>query len=122
MNRKIAGAALGLTAFATLSIAATATGLPAGAANSPPPSNLGCPAGYQLLSVAALEAIGPYVAPREVDSNGNNDGYVCGHAVPLGEAEAICKNDKGPVACELLAFDPPLPVYGFRDDVVAGRS
>jgi hypothetical protein len=121
MKQKIAGVALSLTAFATLTIAATATSGPAGAANSPPPSNTGCAAGYQLLSVAALEAVGPYVAAREVDSHGNNNGYVCGHAVPLGEAEAICKNHS-PVACELLAHNPPLPVYGFRDDVVLGRS
>jgi hypothetical protein len=121
MNRRIAGAALSLTAFATLTIAATATGGPAGAANSPPLTNTGCPAGYQLLSVAALEATGPYAAPGEVDSSGNNDGYVCGHAVPLGEAEAICKN-QSPVACELLSHNPPLPVYGFRDNVLPGRS
>jgi hypothetical protein len=119
MNRKIAGAALSLTAFASLTIAATATSLPAGAASSQPAPKTGCPAGYQLLSVAALEAIGPYVAPREVDSNGNNNGYVCGHQVPPGEAEAICQTHS-PVACELIALG--LPVYGFRDDVVPGRS
>jgi hypothetical protein len=119
MSRKIVGAALSLTAFATLTIAATAG--PAGTANSPPPSNIGCPAGYQLLSETDLEATGPYASPREIDSSGNNNGYVCGHAVPLGEAEAICKNHT-PIACELLVHNPPLPVYGFRDDVVTGRS
>jgi hypothetical protein len=70
------------------------------------PAN-GCPAGYELLSVATLSAEG-YRVPAEVDSPtsgilsfgqpGNGDGWVCG--VQLGN--------------QLTSFG--LPIYNFIDD------
>jgi hypothetical protein len=123
MNRKITGAALSLTAFATLTIAATAIGGPARADDStPPPKGDGCPAGYQLLSIAELEAIsgGHYVLAAHVDSTGNNNGYVCGNDMPPGWQQAHCQVEgPGSPVCELMALG--LPSYGFLDDVVPGR-
>jgi hypothetical protein len=66
----------------------------AGPAVADPPSN-GCPAGYQLLAISDLLAVGPYHVPGVVDDPssgvlsfgrpGNGDGYVCG--VPLGDKQ-----------------------------------
>lgn len=76
-----------ILALAATSAGAAAVALPASAT---PPSN-GCPAGFQLLSVADLGAQG-YQVPAKLDDPstglrsfgrpGNGDGYVCG--VPLG--------------------------------------
>lgn len=77
-----------------------------------PPSN-GCPAGYQLLSVATLTSQG-YHIPAEVDSPtsgvlsfgqpGNGDGAVCG--VKLGN--------------QLTSFG--LPIYNFIDNQLPASS
>lgn len=77
------------------------------------PVATGCAAGFALLSVSALEAIGPYYVPRLVDSAGNNDGYVCGNAQPDSVRDAYCKQG-AVVACELAALG--LPHYVFKDD------
>ena len=73
----------------------------------------GCPAGYERLSVASLEATAPYRLPRRVDTAGNNNGSVCGHALPDSVRDADCKNG-GPVACILAQLG--LPLYRFTDD------
>ena len=72
-----------------------------------------CPAGFELLSVAALETTAPYRLPRLVDTAGNNNGWVCGHALPDSVRDADCKNG-GPVACILGQLG--LPLYRFTDD------
>jgi len=72
-----------------------------------------CPAGYQHLSVASLEAAGPYHVPRLVDTGGNNDGYVCGLAQPDSVRDAFCKQGSV-VACLLAQLG--LPHYVFKDD------
>jgi hypothetical protein len=77
------------------------------------PVSTACPAGFERLSVAALEAVGPYYLPRLVDTAGNNDGYVCGLAQPDSVRDAFCKQG-GVVACLLAQLG--LPHYVFRDD------
>ena len=72
-----------------------------------------CPAGYEHLSVASLEAAGPYILPRRVDTAGNNNGYVCGLALPDSVREVHCKHG-GLVACILAQLG--LPLYEFKDD------
>jgi hypothetical protein len=69
------------------------------------PTETGCPAGYQHLSVTDLEARAPYMAPRAIDMGGNNNGFVCGLPLPAAAAEQACG---GPC---------PVPVvFLFRDD------
>jgi hypothetical protein len=58
-------------------------------------------------------AAGPYVSPRRVDTAGNNNGYVCGLALPDSYRNANCMSG-GPVACLLAELG--LPVYHFTDD------
>jgi hypothetical protein len=77
------------------------------------PVKTACPTGFERLSVASLEALGPYYLPRQVDSAGNNDGYVCGLAQPDSVRDAYCKQG-ATVACLLEALG--LPHYVFRDD------
>jgi hypothetical protein len=77
------------------------------------PVTTACPTGFDRLSVAALEAIGPYYLPRLVDTAGNNNGYVCGHAQPDSVRDAFCKQG-GTVACQLAQLG--LPHYLFKDD------
>src|SRR5690349_7574192 len=59
-----------------------------------------CPAALAHLSVAALEATGPYILPRRVDTAGNNNGSVCGLALPDSVRDVHCKHG-GLVACVL---------------------
>jgi hypothetical protein len=73
-----------------------------------------CPAGFELLSVASLEATGPYILPRRVDTPGNNNGYVCGLALPDSVRDATCRFTPGGNACKLAQLG--LPVYHFIDD------
>jgi hypothetical protein len=93
-------------------LAAFAVGT-ARADRSQTPVATGCPAGFALLSVASLEAAGPYYLPRLVDTGGNNNGYVCGLAQPDSVRDAYCKQG-AVVACQLQALG--LPHYVFRDD------
>lgn len=72
-----------------------------------------CPAGYERLSVASLEAAGPYFLPRRVDTAGNNNGFVCGHARPDSVRDAFCMIGGGN-ACNLAQLG--LPIYLFVDD------
>jgi hypothetical protein len=72
-----------------------------------------CPTGYERLSVASLEAAGPYLGPRLVDTAGNNNGYVCGHALPDQQRDAFC--NRGLVnACRIALLG--LPRYVWQDD------
>ena len=85
----------------------------AGADVSQTPVATACPAGYEHLSVASFEAVGPYLVPRRVDTTGNNNGYVCARAQPDSVRDAFCKLG-GTVACILGELG--LPHYLFRDD------
>jgi len=102
---------VGLLAAALLAFA----GGTARADNSQTPNITGCPAGYELLNIAALEAIGPY--PDSVfggiDRAGNDNGYICGLPQPPSVTAKDCKGG-GEVACELLALG--LPHYVLKDD------
>jgi hypothetical protein len=85
----------------------------AGAGLSETPVETACPAGYERLTVASLEAQGPYILPRLIDTAGNNNGYVCGLALPDAVRDAVCRTVGGP-PCALQQLG--LPVYDFRDD------
>jgi hypothetical protein len=81
----------------------------------------GCPEGFQLLGVAALEQMGPYALPPLIDAAGNDDGWVCGNALPPGEEQNRCnKEGPGSVPCQLIALG--LPTYEFTDNDVPGHT
>jgi hypothetical protein len=90
-----------------------ATGAAAASTVAETPRVTACPAGFERLSVASLEAQGPYIVPRLVDTAGNGNGYVCGLAAPDPVRGGICKKYGGP-ACGLQELG--LPVYQFKDD------
>jgi hypothetical protein len=96
-----------VAALASLAIGTAAAGV------SQTPIATGCPAGFDLLSVTALEASGPYYVPRLLDSAGNSDGYVCGRAQPDSVRDAFCKQG-AVVACLLKELG--LPHYVYKDD------
>ncbi len=97
-------------AVATAATAVTVAGGAAGASAEP---SL-CPAAYERLTVASLEAAGPYVVPRLVDESGNNNGYVCALPLPDAARDAHCLAFPGSPACELAELG--LPIYQFKDD------
>ena len=109
MTPKLTRALIGLAIVAVFALA----GGTARADVSQTPVATACPTGFDLLSVTALESVGPYYLPRLVDSGGNNDGYVCGNAQPDSVRDAYCKQG-AVVACELEALG--LPHYVFKDD------
>jgi hypothetical protein len=102
-----------VAATTAIAIASLGFGTAAHAGATETPLTTACPAGYDLLSVDALEATGPYVKPRRIDTSGNNNGYVCGLALPDSVRTASCKLGSAP-ACALAALD--LPVYAVKDD------
>ena len=70
-----------------------ATGLiTVSAAGAAPEEHLGCPAGYDLMSVeqinATLTTPGFEEAVSDFDAQGNDDGYLCVHLLP----DAAAKN------------------------------
>jgi hypothetical protein len=101
-----------LLAGVLITVAALAVGT-AHADVSQTPIATACPAGFEHLSVASLEAVAPYILPRRVDTDGNNNGSVCGLALPDSVRDADCKKG-GPVACILAQLG--LPLYHFTDD------
>ena len=62
--------------------------VPVGAAEVPTPGETGCPAGSEQLSVETLTGLG-YRVPALEDEAGNQDGWVCGHALVEAAAEQI---------------------------------
>lgn len=99
-----------LTTFAATALAATAAAI---ASPAETPLTTACPAGYELIAVATLEARGPYPLARRVDTAGNENGYVCGLAMPDAVRDATCMIGGGnPCALQALG----LPVYNFTDD------
>src|SRR3954447_22659378 len=97
--------------FAGASVAAVG---PAQAGVSLTPVTTGCPAGYTVKRVTAMEASGPYYLPRLTDAAGNNNLLVCALAQPDSVRDAYCKIG-GVVACELQRLG--LPHYLFKDDI-----
>jgi hypothetical protein len=79
------------------------------------PSVTGCPSGFERLSIAAVEASGPY--PDSVfggiDRAGNDNGYICGLAQPDSVRDAYCKQG-AQIACQLEELG--LPHYVLKDD------
>ena len=68
---------------------------------------------YERIEVAALEAQGRTPLARRVDTTGNDNGYVCGLAMPNAVRDASCMIGGGnPCALQALG----LPVYNFTDD------
>jgi hypothetical protein len=99
-----------LTTLTATALAATAAATASGAET---PLTTACPAGYERIEVAALEAQGPYPLARRVDTTGNDNGYVCGLAMPNAVRDASCMIGGGnPCALQALG----LPVYNFTDD------
>lgn len=92
--------------------AAAAAGGAARADGFQTPVATGCPAGFTKLSVAWLEAAGPYKEPALIDAAGNDDGYVCALALPDAVRDAWCANGRGGCLLEQLG----LPLYQFVDD------
>jgi hypothetical protein len=101
-------AAVVACAFAVATAAATAN-----AAAVETPTETACAAGFELLAISALETEGPYIMPRMVDTGGNQNGYVCGLALPDPVRDVFCRLYGGP-SCALQALE--LPVYQFVDD------
>jgi len=112
MKRCLFGVAGLALIAATASIMAVGT---AGAAMPQTPNVTGCPAAYQLLDIAALEASGPY--PDRVfggiDRAGNDNGYICGLVQPEAVLDAYCRQG-AQIACELDQLG--LPHYVLKDD------
>jgi hypothetical protein len=101
---------------ACLLLAAVASLVVGGASRadvSQTPVATACPAAFERLSVASLEAKGPYALPRRVDTAGNKDGYVCGLVLPDAARDADCRAG-GRIACLLMQLG--LPLYRFNDD------
>jgi hypothetical protein len=107
-----------LLAVAAAATVAVAT---ARADGSQTPNVTGCPAGYALLSVAAIEASGPY--PDSVfggiDRAGNDNGLICGLAQPDAVRDAYCRQG-APIACQLEQLG--LPHYVLKDDDSPARQ
>jgi hypothetical protein len=85
------------------------------------PSATGCPAGFELLNIAALEASGPYPDSvfGAIDRAGNNNGYICGNPQPDAVLTAYCRQG-AEIACELQAAG--LPHYVLKDDDSPAQS
>jgi hypothetical protein len=67
--------ALTLSALAALLLATPVTATPL---------ETGCPPGYAAKTVVEWEAMGDYLVPRRVEEAGNQDGIICGRALPDG--------------------------------------
>ena len=70
------------------------------------PLETGCPSGYAAKTVVEWEAMGDYRVPRRVDEAGNQDGIVCGRALPDGFlfGWAITANGLNPTVDVLYLF------------------
>jgi hypothetical protein len=106
---RIKSTALGLLVAA----ASLGTVAPVQADVSQTPVATACPAGYPVMSVAGMEATGPYYLPRLIDSGGNNNGLVCAKPQPDSVRDKDCRAG-GEVACLLQQLG--LPHYLFKDD------
>jgi hypothetical protein len=107
----------GLAGATACALAVGITAAPAVADVSQTPTTTACPAGYEVLNLEALPGTegDPYVVPYVLDRAGNNDGLVCGLALPDAFRDAGCRNFGG-VACDLR--DAGLPIYQLTDNSV----
>ena len=85
---------------------AAATALLLAAPVAATPLQTGCPSGYAAKTVVEWEAMGDYRVPRRVDEAGNQDGIVCGRALPDGFlfGWAITANGLNPTVDVLYLF------------------
>jgi hypothetical protein len=90
--------------------AALFTAVPALAVDTPPET--GCPAAYDVMTVAELEATGHSPAPRNVDAAGNGNGLVCTRPFAEAANEQLCRLAPG----GLCVVDQ---IYFYLDDNVA---
>jgi hypothetical protein len=106
-----------MTSVLAVALCTTALAVAAGTASadvSQTPVATSCPTHFSLLSVASLEALGPYLLPHYYDvTTGNNNGYVCGFPLPDAVRAVDCKLGST-VACQLQQLG--LPLYRFTDD------
>ncbi|MFZ1879980.1 MAG: hypothetical protein WAU41_07435 [Gaiellaceae bacterium] len=79
------------------------------------PTVTGCPTGFERLSIAAVEASGPYpdIVFGGIDRAGNDNGYLCGLVQPDSVRDAYCRQG-AQIACQLEELD--LPHYVLKDD------
>jgi hypothetical protein len=107
----------GLAGAAACALAVGLTAGPAVADTSQTPTTTACPAGYEVLNLEALPGTegDPYVFPYVIDRAGNNDGLVCGLALPDAFRDAECRNAGGP-ACDIQAAG--LPIYHLMDNSI----
>jgi hypothetical protein len=98
---------LGITAILTATFA-VAPATTAFAVDTP--AVTGCPASYEVRSVAELIALG-YHAPQVIDEAGNANGLVCASQLPENRQAEICRRFVG--ACA-----PGDILYFFRDDTL----
>lgn len=90
--------------------AALLTMAPALAVDTPPQT--GCPAAYDVMTVAELEATGHIPAPRNVDAAGNGNGLVCTRPFADAANEQLCRlAPGGPCTVD--------QIYFYLDDNVA---
>jgi hypothetical protein len=91
-------------ALCTAALAASAvllTAVPALAVDTP--LETGCPAGYERMTVAELEATGHIPAPARVDAAGNANGSVCARPFADAANEQLCRlAPGGPCAVEQI--------------------
>ena len=111
----MAGSARALPIALLVTVAAALAVGTARAGVSETPIATGCPSGYELLNIAALEASGPY--PDSVfggiDRAGNDNGYICGLPQPMAVLINGCR-EGFEIPCELLVAG--LPHYVLKDD------
>jgi len=112
---------IGRGLFAVALAAATVAASTAQADVSKTPITTGCPSGFDRLSIATLEASGPY--PDSVfggiDRAGNRNGYICGLPQPDAVRDAYCRLG-AVVACQLEQLG--LPHYVLTDDNSAAQQ
>ena len=90
---------------------ALSLGTATAAAAPPLPTETGCPAGYQVLVVSDLVALGYLELPEAIDAAGNQDGLICGLPLPEAVRQQLC----GP--------DCPIPVtYIFDENDLPARQ
>jgi hypothetical protein len=76
------------------------------------PTETGCPAPYEARTVADWEALDPrYKLPAAIDLAGNNDGIVCGRALPAGFTYGWAEQAFG-----IPSTEAPDVFYDFRDN------
>ena len=102
-----------LTLAAALAVATVAIPAASASADVPQtPVKTGCPTGIPPISLEFLASQGPYQLPFRLDAAGNNNGIVCGRAVPEAARLALCGRDcPVPVLYEFTEDDNPAQLH-----------